>query len=515
MMNIIAKFSVLISILMIIGCGGESDKSEDDNSNSEVRNEVIVDNVSGMTITILPRPNLTVAQGANDISVSRIQVTADIDINSFVSVDQLIYKVHSTLEFSENNLPLSSISEVKLYKNSTSDQTLLAQVSGDNIANDGTIIFSDFEGFIIDEGESVILALFISFVDSIDSVNNSDYSMSLISLRGEGDNNNEFSVLNNIIGNSFITVTSNVYIHLYQDNNNDYNLEPKNIIAGSSTKVFSNDIVSYNGLTDVGTVEYTVDTDLTSSVRSASLYLDETLIATNQSSDITDTAIIFNNLNSLIIHESRSELTLELHTESIGVNNAGQAIIGAKILNISLIDIEGYESGEELDNIDLNIIRTSQPFSIIPVEVTPSVELSLDISQIVHLKFTLTSGDNTNPDNFTLPVVRFNELNFQTSTISDLAPYEIYVQGYSDNKIIIEPEVSGLFTLDIDNLNQLFDEINFTTSETLVITRTTYTPGDQVYLSFLGGDYRIVDFDDLSSIPINTNGSLSLGFTRY
>jgi len=79
--------------------------------------------------------------------------------------------------------------------------------------------------------------------------------------------------------------------------------------------------------------------------------------------------------------------------------------------------------------------------------------------------------------------VKFNELNFQTSTISDLAAYEIYVQGYPDNKIIIEPEESGLFTLDIDVVNLLFDEINLTTSETLVISRMNNISGDQVYTS--------------------------------
>ena len=112
MMNIIAKFSFLISILIIIGCGGGSDESGDDNKSNEVLDNIIFDELSALTITLLAGADITVPRGAEDIVVSRIQAKAKVDKNLFVMIDELEYKITSTSKFSENNLPMNSISEV-------------------------------------------------------------------------------------------------------------------------------------------------------------------------------------------------------------------------------------------------------------------------------------------------------------------------------------------------------------------------------------------------------------------
>lgn len=104
--------------------------------------------------------------------------------------------------------------------------------------------------------------------------------------------------------------------------------------------VYSADIQATNEEIDVETAVFTVDQDLTKAVTSASLYLGDTLIATNANSDITATTITFDNLTGLIVPESTDELRLELNTSTIGYEKVGETINPVMVTQVVLSDAE-------------------------------------------------------------------------------------------------------------------------------------------------------------------------------
>gem|GEM_PF-3896772 len=348
----------------------------------------------------------------------------------------------------------SEISKIALYQGTT----LLDEVSGSDLSN-GTVTFNDFDDINIAANATEAFSIKIDVVDSVDAVANSPITASLISISAKDDDNDDVIVVNDdginnngndelgstpiiapfvvniLTSNKAIAVTNAGVLAVIYDTNNDDNEDPKTVLAGSSQVVGSVDVQATNEEIDVETVIFTVNTDLTSAITSASLYLDDSLVATNSSSDISSTQIKFDNLTNLVIPEETAELRLELNTANIGYQEVGKTIINAQITNVALSDLDGVQSGKTVANVNAGTF-TGEFFSIVPATVTPSIVSTFGGESKV--KITVDTGTNKQQNSNSTPVASIATLTFSelgNTLAADYATaYVIYKDGDSANQ---------------------------------------------------------------------------------
>jgi hypothetical protein len=471
---------------------------------------------SGATASLVPLSDITVVRGADDLVVLQFEIEAE--ESSDVILDEIVTLITASPVFSSSNLPSTSISEAKLYLGSTSGE-LLDQESGSNIANDGTISFNDFDDVVIDANETQTFVVTLSFVDGVDAVNNSNYTTTLVSVSAEDDDNDDIAVTAGLVSARDVTVGNFGILTLTADANNEDNEDAKTILAGESETVFSVDVQATNESMDVETVVFTVDTDLTSVITNASLYLDDTLIDTNSNSDIATGTITFDDLDTLIVEEMTSELKLVLNTESIGYQKVGATTTGINITNVALNDVEGVSSGKDAANVTLAITTSSKDSAIVPAEVTPSVSTSLNSSATPQITFNTSVGDNSidasnSEANVLVSSVRLSNLG--TSVVGTEVYTMTNVDDSSDTSI--GALVSGVITF---NLAADLDAANRTISgngnETFKVTITGTAEGDTVALLLLedGLTYDVSGTTGSTGITINMADELDLGSRSY
>ncbi len=422
--------------------------------------------------------------------------------------------------FSSTNLPSQTISEARLYVGSVSEANLLDQESGSKIASDGTVTFNDFTDVKIESNATETFIVVLSIVDGQDAVDQRFIETTLTSLSVEDDDKDDVTVTTNILSNRQISITGFGELTITADANNEDNEDAKTILAGSSETVFSVDVQSINESMDVETVVFTVDTDLTEKIVNASLYLDDTLIDTNNIGDVTATTITFDDLDNLIVEESTAELKLVLNTETIGYQKNGATVTGINITNIALNDVQGVDSGKDATNETLAISSSSKDTAIVPILLTASVEASLNSSTTPELKLTSTAGDNTKDNDNSTANTLVDVLVFSTLGTS-IAGAEVYTISNTDDSsdtitwvITTSPDIVTFTLAGMTDTNQT---ISAGSSETFKITITGTADGDTSSLQLLetGVTYSVADNTGATSLTNNMSDELDMGTRSY
>ena len=282
-------------------------------------------------------------------------------------------------------------------------------------------------------------------------------------------------------------------------------------MAGTSTKVFSVDVQASNENVDVEEVVFTTANDLRNAVTTATLYLGDTVIATNTNADITSAAnstITFKNLTNLIIAQSTQELRLELNTATIGFEKVGQTLLNTTIDGVAFNEVEGVDSDKPVTVLPL--VTSSQDFSIVPVKVTASVTQALSVSNSqAKLTITIDKGSNTVDANNAAPQALLTDLVFSELGNNTLG-YKIYKEGNAANFGTIDN--AGVFSQGAIPTNDL----TISTSATYVIVPVGTV--DETYSLVLAKDgvvYDVAGVVGATNLTSNSVNDVELGSRTY
>jgi len=273
-------------------------------------------------------------------------------------------------------------------------------------------------------------------------------------------------------------------------------------------KVFSVDVQASNENVDVEEVVFTTADDLTNAVTTASLYLGDTLIATNTNADITTSTITFKNLTSLIIPQETKELRLELNTATIGFEKVGETLLNSTITQVAFNEVEGVDSGKTV--VVTALSTTSEDFSIVPVKVTASVAQALSSSNAqAKLTITIDKGSNTVDANNAAPQALLTDLVF-SELGNNTDGYKIYKEGNAANFGTISS--AGVFSAGSMPTNDL----TISTSATYVIVPvgtvdTTYS----LVLAKNGVVYDVTGVAGATALTSNSVNDVELGSRTY
>jgi hypothetical protein len=413
---------------------------------------------SGATVANVPLSDTNAVRGSDDVVALQFDVEAD--ETSAISMDE------ATVKLTRNDGTVAAdqqdLASVALYKGSVSEANLLDRASGSKIATDGSVTFDGFDiDIAADATQTFVVTL--SFVDGLDPVG-FDFEAQLTGLSLEDDDSDDVTVAtlpvpsNAVIagntGNREITVTSAGSITTLETkssrSDNEY---VKSVLAGTSKKVVSYDVRADNEEVDVETVVFTYDDgannlDLGSAGATASLYLGDTLIATNSNSDITSTTITFDNLTTLIIPETTSELKLAINTEDVGQDKVGSTGAGLQITNVSLQDMEGASSGIAIANMNSTSDTYSQLFSVVPATVVASVNSSFGTDDgSAEVTLTYDAGDNTSSNGDDLQV-EFVALDIEVSSFKTAGTLTLF-NGNGDQVGTVAVGANGTVTINL------------------------------------------------------------------
>ena len=275
-------------------------------------------------------------------------------------------------------------------------------------------------------------------------------------------------------------------------------------------KVFSVDVQASNENVDVEEVVFTADSNLKNAVTTASLYLGDTLIATNTNADITDAAnstITFKNLSSLIIPQETKELRLELNTATIGFEKVGTTTLNANITNVAFNEVDGVDSGKVVTVAPL--ATTSKDFSIVPVKVTASATQLLGAAGSARLTITVDKGSNTVDANNAAPQALLTSLVF-SELGNNTDGYKIYKEGNAAQFGTISS--GGIFAPG----TMPTTDLTISTSAIYVIVPTgtadkTYTP----VLAKNGVVYNVAGIAGATALTSNSINDVELGSKTY
>jgi hypothetical protein len=472
---------------------------------------------SAATAASVPLANVTVVRGAEAVVAAQFEVEAE--EASSIELDDIVVTVAADggAFNTTTRLPQNYVSKLALYKGSVSDANLLDEVTGSKVATSGQVTFDGFK-VLIDADQKETFIVTVNIVDGADPVGEA-ITVATTTMSAEDDDNDDITVVNQALAsNKTITVTNFGTLSATADNNNEDNEDVKTILAGENVAVFSVDVESTNESMDVEDVVFTTATDLTTSVTSASLYLDDTLIATNSNSDITATTVTFDNLTNLIIAEESQELRLVLNTANIGYQKVGAAIAGATFTNVALNNVEGVDSGKTAANETEAI--TSKAFSIVPATITPSVVASLDNSSIAQIKVTSEAGDNSITTSNTAPNSDIDLIKFSTLGSTDADVSLVYTLVNVDNEAITV--VGGLVgtVLTFDLTDGAFDvaglnSVSDNSSETFKVVITGATVDADVATLTLLENGITYDVDTTTGITTNLTSQIDFGTRSY
>ncbi len=477
----------------------ENDKQVTDLTPSSLNWKLIKGSESGATLTISPLSDLAKVRGAKDVVGLQFEVEAD--VSAAVKIDELKVYVQSDTGGAPKAATNALVSKVSLYKGSVSDANLLDNVSGSNLAGG----YATFNGFIVDIAANA-KQTFIVTVDYVDGADaslaaNSPYTLKISSadISAQDEDSTDVTVGSSIptlISARDVTINDFGNVTLIEDANNDDNVDVKTILGGTSKKFFSIDVQSVNENVDVDTVEFTVDKDVKNAVGSASLYLGDTLIATNSNADITsapNSVITFKNLSTLIIPQETKELKIALNTEAMGFEKVGATVKNIGVLAVALRIIEGVDSGKTITDVTDGAITSDKIADIVPAVVTPSSVQTLSASS-AQAKFRLTAdfGTNTVDLNNSTPNVAVKTITFSTPGATAWvlpSDYVLYEDGKSGEQIVGKASGSNV-VFDFTDKNgdgitgDLFANGTISTNKTYVIV-PTLTTGDTASLTLL------------------------------
>ncbi len=455
---------------------------------------------AGATATVTPLSDLSKVQGSNDVAALQFEVEAD--QSSAVTLDEIVAKVRSNGNTADATN--QQIAQVSLYKgNSISDANLLDRVSGSNLAS-GSATFDGFE-VVIPANTKQSFVVTVSFVDGSNAVTGSTYRVQLTSVSATDDENDDIIVggVASVISARDITVTNAGTLSINADANNTDNKEDKTVLAGTSKTVFSADVQAQNESADVEIAEFTISQNVKNAVVNASLYLGDTLIATNSNADISSTKVTFKDLTTLIIPTSTKELRLALNTANIGFEEVGETLKNVTVSAVDLKTIEGVDSGKVI--ADKNLASTSsRNFSIVPATVTPSVTSTLSGGQ-AKLKITVDAGANKVETSNNTPNVLLTDLKFSELGNNALG-YTIYKEGESSRKGTISN--TGVFAK--GTMDDVLD-LTISSDATYVIVPTGTV--DKTYTLNLAKDGVVYSVVDSTNTPLTGATGLKSSLT--
>lgn len=200
-----------------------------------------------------------VVRGAQNV------VAMQFEIEAAQSSDLYLNQVNANVTvsgstFSSTNTPNKTIAQAKLYLGSVSDSNLLDAESGSNIANNGDIVFDDFDDVLIKANDTQNFVITLDIVDSSDAVANSGLRVSLSSISLEDDDNDDVTASPTFLNynRTIIVEEAGTIQTLAYDSANAANEYKKVILAGSkSAPVVSFDVRADNEPIDVEDVVFT------------------------------------------------------------------------------------------------------------------------------------------------------------------------------------------------------------------------------------------------------------------
>lgn len=375
------------------------DEEVDDKTPSILSFNTIDGSESGAQVSLIPLSDTDVVRGANGVVALQFEVEAE-EVSEII-VDEITVQITGTGAAPATN---QQISEVKLYEGSVSDANLLDRESGSDIGSGGDVTFDRMPDVTIAANAETEFVVTISFVDGVDAVNGSDYTVSVTAISIDDDENDEVDVSASLPLASARQITVNeagVIQTVALDDANEDNEFDKLALAGESSVIASFDVRADNEEVDVETATFTIAgfsgaLSLRDTVVSATLLLDGVAVETNSNSDITDTSIVFEDLDTLIIPETTTELALQLNTANIGEDFTGENLTGLQVTQLVLSDAEGVESGKDLAADGNSGPVLSRTMDIVAAVVTPSVVSTLGTDdQTAELRLVVDGGANT------------------------------------------------------------------------------------------------------------------------
>ncbi|MBT4945827.1 MAG: hypothetical protein HON27_06625 [Candidatus Marinimicrobia bacterium] len=212
-------------------------------------------------------------------------------------------------------------------------------------------------------------------------------------------------------------------------------------------------------------------------VKSAKLYLNDTVVATATNSDVSDVAnsvITFENIDNLDFPTMESEIRLAIVTETIGYEKVGEAVIDVAVTAVAMTDAEGVDSSEDV-TVDVTDVDTapetdSELFSVVPAVVVASVDQKLD-SGSVKVTVTVDTGDNTATGSAASPLVTIQGLGVRDLvTGTGVVNFNIFEEG--ESVVLTE----GTMAIVVSG-SQTFDLVP---TDTTAVTYTLRLPTDGV-----------------------------------
>lgn len=464
---------------------------------------------AGASVTVLPLADISKVRGATDVAAMQFEIEAD--ESSKVVVDEIKAYVEANAAAATNQM----VSQVSLYKGAAVDAAMLLDtVSGSNLATG----VATFDGFSVEipADNKQLFTVTVSFVDGVDAsaVGNNPFTVSITNaaaISATDDENDDITVAGTfpIVSARDVTVTDKGTVTLTQDTNNVDNKDPKTILAGTTAKVFSIDVQAQNESVDVDQVVFTLDTNVSGAVKTASLYLNDTLIATNSASDIT-TTVTFDNLTGLIVPQETKELVLVFNTDTIGFEKVGATKTGVNVTNVALTDLTGASSNADVNDVALAVTTSSKDVAIVPVKVTASLASALSSSSSqAKLKVTVEKGANTVDASNSAPTALLTNLVF--SELGNNADgYKIYKEGNAAQFGTISS--AGVFAVG----TMPSADLTITTDATYIIVPTGTV--DKTYSLVLGKSgvvYDVTGVAGATALTSNATTDLELGSRTY
>ena len=432
----------------------EDDEVVDDITPSSLSFDAVEVKLTSATAANVPLADVEVVKGAQDLVALQFEIEAG--KASSVTAD----KIKVLVTASGSAATKDEVSEIALYKGSVSESNLLDKVSGSKLAS-GYATFDGFEVEIAADATQTFIVT-LSTVDTTDvvgmvliaAIDDTETDIDL-----EDDENDVVTLASATLSDKKITVKDSGKLTLTADSNNTDNENAKTILAGEEVIVFSADTKATNEEVSAETVVFTLDANLKNIVKSAKLYLDDTVVATASNSDVTSAAnstITFDNISSLEFPVTPAELKLAIATESIGYEKIGEDVSGVTVTNVAVSDAEGVDSGENVTVTDLSTTQ-SNSFDVVPLLVTASASNTFGASDnTATLTFAVDDGDNTNSDGTNLSAT-MTGLTIEVTSITATGTLTL-TNSNSDTVATVTITGNGTFDL-FDGTVSIADEV--------------------------------------------------------
>lgn len=358
----------------------ESDEVVSDVTPSSLTWDTLEVKQAKATISNVPLAAVNVVKGTSNITALQFEVKAN--ETSELSIDKVVVNV-STGGTATGIAYKDAVSAVKLYKGSVSEANLVDSENGTRIAANGNVTFDGFDLKVAANATETFLVV-VSTVDT-DSVVNGTVRVNLSSVNIEDSNNDTANQTGTATG-KLITIKGAGSLELTDDSTNTSNEEAKTVLAGSEVSIYSIDTKATNEEIKLTEIAFALtgasNDDLKKAIKSAKLYMGDTLIDTASNSDIKDTynsvsysgVIVFEDMTA-VIPTTSTELKLVLTTENIGYEKIGTTLKNVKVSTVVVLkdEAKGANSNTKIA-ADKTIAATSaKEIAVVPGVVTPAI----------------------------------------------------------------------------------------------------------------------------------------------